>query len=455
MDLRAKLGLHLNKKSKETEEAIKEKEQFKLDPQVGENQEAPTTIEEWLYEPIHAEYHLTQLLPAQMIETKLGEYLLAEYRYSLNHWHGILPLGSLAAEELSSLCGVLKDQDLICPIGIEHLVFVDTETTGLAGGAGTFAFLVGVGYFEDEEFVLQQYLMEDYHQELSMLDALHQKLQGFSHLVTFNGKTFDWPLLKDRFTYHRMRSDYNPIHIDLLHPARRYYKGRLENCRLGSLENRILGFARTDDISGAEVPALFFSYLDEKDGRILMPVMQHNHWDILSLVTLLTHLVQAFLRPAQVLIEPEDLFSAGKVYEDLGQHDVAIDCYSICLERQITGSFSQEVLKRLSLVYKRLGRMDEACTIWRQFVEREGNLRLFPYVELAKYLEHQRKDYQQALKMTQSARELVLDKYQLFSQTKFKELLKELEHREQRLVRKLGKVSGDGLLFTEDSVQEY
>lgn len=452
MDLRTKLGLHLNKKIKETEEAIQKKEPLKQDHQDRMIQGTPTTIEEWLYEPIHAEYHLTKLLPAQMIESELGEYLLAEYRYSLNHWHGKLPLGSLAVEELSALCGILKNSDLICPNGIEHLVFVDTETTGLAGGAGTFAFLVGVGYFENEEFVLQQYLMEDYHQELAMLDALLLKMQGFSHLVTFNGKTFDWPLLKDRFTYHRMRSNYDPVHIDLLHPARRYYKERLENCRLGSLEDRILGFTRTDDISGAEVPALFFNYLDEKDGRILMPVLQHNHWDILSLVTLLTHLIQAFLRPAQVLIEPEDLFSAGKIYEDVGQPDLAIDCYAICLEQQLTGSFSQEVLKRLSFIYKRLGRMDEACTIWRQFVERDGNIRLFPHIELAKHLEHQCKDFQQALQMTQSARELILEKYQLFSRAKFKELLEELEHREQRLVRKLEKTSEGCLLFTEDSV---
>lgn len=401
-------------------------------------------IRDTIYEPVYAGEQLTSLLPARRVQSELGEYLLAEYRYPLTHFHGRFYLGALQNESLSALCGVLKDQGLLCPTALQNLVFMDTETTGLAGGTGTFAFLIGLGYFTDNEFVLRQYMMEDYHQELAVLDVVYREIQDHSHLVTFNGKTFDWPLLESRLIYHRMRERFCPFHVDLLHPARRYYKSRLENCRLGSLEDEVLGFSRTADISGAEVPALFFRYLEERDGRIIQPVFQHNHWDILTLVTLLTHLVQAYLLPDEVLAEPEDLFSAGKIHEDLGESDRAVCCYLLALEHAKKGPLHQEILTRLSFLYKRLGRMDEACRIWERFIQSKNNLRLFPYLEMAKYLEHQRKDLNKALEVTRLARELLLAQRRLYSGGKFREMQQELDHRESRLLKKLNQTGETG-----------
>ncbi|AZR73359.1 hypothetical protein BBF96_08165 [Anoxybacter fermentans] len=423
MDLKAKLRLHHKK----------------------ENEGKKKARNEPVYEPFHKKHHLTRLLPGKMIQSEFGEYFLVEYRYPLNHFHGRTYLGALLREDLSALCGILKDQELVCPKNIESLVFVDTETTGLAGGTGTFAFLVGMGYFKEDEFILRQYMMEDYHQEFAMLDALYSKLQEFSHLVTFNGKSFDWPLLEGRFIYHRMKGNFSHVHVDLLHPARRYYKNRLMSCNLGSLEEAVLGFYRTNDIPGALVPELFFRYLEEKDGRILIPVFQHNHWDILSLVTLMTNLIQAYLRPYEVLDEPEDLFSAGKVYEDLGQYNQAVKCYSICLNQEISAHLKQEILKRLSFLYKRLGRMEEACSIWQSFINSKNNLRLFPYIELAKYYEHYSKDYRLALKMARDARQVLLKQRRLYTRNRFKELMDELEHREKRLLRKMGRLDEKGV----------
>ncbi len=420
MDLKAKLGLYLKKQNHQIDE------------------KSQTELNDLIYEPLNHAYHLSRYLPGKVVESEYGEYFLAEYRYPLQHFHGQIHLGALQEGNLDALTGLLKNPDLVCPDGLENLVFLDTETTGLAGGSGTYAFLVGVGFFEDGEFVLHQYLMEDYHQELAMLQGLYETLQRFTHLVTFNGKSFDWPLMISRFTFNRMREIIQPVHIDLLHPARRYYKKRLESCSLGSLEGEILGFLRENDISGAEVPALFFSYLQEKDGRLLLPVMQHNHWDILSLVTLMSHLLQAYLNPEEILEEAEDLFSAGKIYEDLTQYDQAIRCYCQSLEQNLPTGLNHEILTRLSFLYKRLGMMEDACNIWRRFIASESNLKHFPYIEMAKYFEHKVKDYHQALEMTRQARELLLTQRRFYRNLKFTELLAEVDHRETRLLKKLG-----------------
>lgn len=425
MDLKAKLALHQKKKTTDLPPrtmAVAQPERTR--PEVHDEVSGLT------------KNSLLRLLPARRIMSDHGEYLCVEYRYPFSHSHGRFHLGALQQENLQALCGVLKDQAFLCPTDPGSLLFMDTETTGLHGGAGTYAFMVGLGYFTEAEFVLCQYMMEDYHQEFAMLDAVYRMMQQHTHLVTFNGKTFDWPLLESRFIYHRMRSGLRPIHVDLVHPARRYYKQRLENCRLGSLEEVVLGFARTGDISGAEVPSLFFRYVEEKDGQIIAPVFQHNHWDLLTLVTLLTHLVQAYCAPEEVLEKPEDLFSAGKVHEALGEYEQAISCHSRALQRKSSPHLRQEILARLSYLYKRLGRFEDACSIWQDFIQSSSNMRLFPYLELAKYFEHQCKDDQRALEITMAARELLLQQRRHYTQVRFNEWLAELDHRRERLEKR-------------------
>lgn len=412
MDLKAKLGLHLKKKTERST-----KNQLHDQPSIDC-------------------CHLSSLLPGRVTQTEFGEYFLVEYRYPLAHLHGKIHLGAIEHTDLAALTGVLKSPDLPSPERLGNFVFVDTETTGLAGGTGTYAFLVGIGYFQDAQFVLRQYLMEDYHQELAMLQALSADLAQFSHLVTFNGKSFDWPLLMSRFIFHRMRDICEPVQVDLLHPARRYYKRRLTSCSLGSLEGEVLGFYRENDISGAEVPSLFFRYLEERDGQVLLPVLQHNHWDILSLVSLITHLLETYLKPLEVLEAAEDLFSAGKIYEDLGAHDQAIQCYCHSLNKQRSPVLANEILTKLSFLYKRLGKLEEACDIWRGLAEKKR--RHLPFIELAKYYEHTTKEFIKALEMTRQAKGLLLEQRRRYTSRKFQELLGAIGHREARLLKKLG-----------------
>lgn len=196
-------------------------------------------------------------------------------------------------------------------IAPEDVLFLDTETTGLSGGVGTIAFQVGLGYFAPAGFVVEQFLMRDYPDEEAMLDLLAARMKRFSVLCTFNGKTFDVPLLKTRFLMHRIRDDGIPIcHADVLFPARRLWKLRLKQCNLGTLETALLGVEREDDLPGALVPQTYFQYLKDRNFTPLVGILDHNRQDIVSLAQLFYVLCVQFSHPEDIA-EQEDLFSLG------------------------------------------------------------------------------------------------------------------------------------------------
>ncbi|GAA5076986.1 ribonuclease H-like domain-containing protein [Lysobacter panacisoli] len=173
----------------------------------------------------------------------------------------------------------------------ERLVFFDTETTGLAGGSGTRAFMVGAADWHDGALRVRQLLITTMSGEAAMLDAFRQWLHPDSVLVSYNGKCYDAPLLATRYRLNRMR---NPLadfaHVDLLYPTRRRYRGRWENCRLATIERRALGVVREDDLPGSEAPAAWLSYLRGGSAHNLRRVLAHNDRDVVTLAQLLSHL---------------------------------------------------------------------------------------------------------------------------------------------------------------------
>lgn len=178
------------------------------------------------------------------------------------------------------LPGVLSGKTLSLVFGepspdlpLESILFLDTETTGLSGGAGTIAFETGIGWFEGEHFVLRQFVLRDYNEEEPMLKAIYAALEGKQAVCTFNGKTFDMPLLASRMIMHRMRLPAALYQMDLLHACRRVWKMRLGRCNLGSLEEKVLGRAREDDLPGAQVPERFFTYLKTHDFSLFEDVL--------------------------------------------------------------------------------------------------------------------------------------------------------------------------------------
>ena len=281
---------------------------------------------------------------------------------------------------------------------IQKLLFLDTETTGLSGGAGTLAFEIGLGFIDARGMVIRQYVMRDYGEEAAMLAEIASLLPRFDTLVTFNGKSFDIPLLESRMVMHRIRvrlTDWP--HLDLLHACRRVYRLRLGRCSLSALEEAVLGESRTDDLPGAQVPQRYFDYLRTREFALLEDVLRHNRQDVESLASLTGHLCSAFREPEQ-LAHAEDAFCVGRTLLRGGHTEEGRRCLRILG----MSSMSSQAHMVLSASYKKSREWASSVAMWTEMIAR-GEGGTWPYVELAKYYEHTERDYARALRYAGAA----------------------------------------------------
>lgn len=325
---------------------------------------------------------------------------------------------------------LMSDREIPGDLDPRKILYLDTETTGL-GGSGTVAFLVGMGYLTDSGFEVHQFLLRDYPEEPFQLRHVAAGLGKFDVLCTFNGTTFDVPLLESRFLMNRMdRSCLDMPHLDLLHMCRRLWKLRLGRCNLGRLEEVILGQPRTDDIPGSEVPERYFTYLKTKRIELLEDVLKHNAQDIMSLCVLLNHMADLYLHPEKIRFS-EDVYSMGRALERINRTENARHCYRLARR----GRMGDSAGTALAMSYRRSGDREQAAEIWREMVrERRGGVQ--PYVELAKYEEHVRRDPKAALDWTEKAL-FLLSEPVLREGGTVQETKNELQYRRQRLLRKL------------------
>ena len=320
---------------------------------------------------------------------------------------------------------------------VRRCLFLDTETTGLSGGAGTVAFLVGVGFIEENAFVIEQYLMRDYSDEPELIDRLAGRMDGFDCVCTFNGKTFDMPLLEARFTMNRMRHRWREMeNIDLLHPARRLWKLRLGSCRLGRLEEMILGIERVGDLPGSEVPQRYFEFLKSGDVGLLEDVIRHNRQDISTLATLLVRLCGIYAEPEQ-LKDCKDLFSAGKALEKQGELGTAKELYQASSVPAHAGTLAaltgDRVAAEASWRVYLLARKNRDYEAMRGTLETMLRRRQMPaqaHVELSKLFEHHDRDYTRALMHARQARDFC-------DKTQTEAIAKRIARLERRLQSKL------------------
>ena len=294
---------------------------------------------------------------------------------------------------------------------IRRCLFLDTETTGLSGGAGTVAFLVGVGYVDGAELVIEQYMLREYADEPELIDRLATRMAGFDSVCTFNGRNFDMPLLESRFTMCRMRQRWREMeNLDLLYPARRAWKLRLGSCRLARLEEEILGMPREDDLPGSEVPARFFEFIKTGNEALLDDIVRHNRQDIATLATLLIKLCAVNDQP-EALTDQRDQFSMGKSLERQGELKPARELYRISAIPRPAGTLAALTGERIAgvanwrlyLLSRRSGDLEGA----RAALEQLLNRRQMPgqaCIELSKLCEHKLKDYSGALKYAELSR---------------------------------------------------
>jgi len=352
---------------------------------------------------VNQEVKIEEVLSGKFISTPFGDSFVRENYFPQDYRCGEVELFQIFQSSAKTISSLARDNRLK-DIDINKTVFLDTETTGLAGGAGTYIFLVGVGYFEGDQFCVRQYFMRDYNEERALLSAVNELLSNFEAIVSYNGKTFDVPLIQSRFIMSGMKlSLKNPGHFDLLYPARRLWKRRLENCSLSTVERDILGVIREDDVPGYLVPEIYFRYLKTKDARALKQVFEHNLQDILSLVALVSKMCFLVEDPLNNTEYGMDIFSIGKMFDEEKKYKQSTHYYTEALKHNLAEEEVLEILRLASFAFKRQGEWEEAEKIWKEIIKRNREFIYYPYEELAKYYEHHLKDYQKAETVVEEA----------------------------------------------------
>lgn len=335
------------------------------------------------------------------VETEFGKHWEIDRHWPAHHRHGTADVGALSELKDDLLCALGGDEPVCSPVG--KWVFLDTETTGLAGGSGTLAFLIGVGFITADGFVLKQFFVRDHGEEKSALSALESWLDGFEVLVTFNGKTYDIPLLETRYTMNRRRSPFPRFkHVDLLHSSRRLWKLALESCRLQELESRVLGVERHGDVGGQFIPNLYFEYLRSKDARPLLPVLSHNAVDILSLACLTAVVPEAFQAPSERKNAAE-MVGLARWLRNQGRMEEAWELMETALSRRLEEALLYETLWHTAELARKLGKVEAAVARWCELSTVRNQWQVQALEKLAIHYERREKNRAMALEMTQAA----------------------------------------------------
>jgi hypothetical protein len=334
-----------------------------------------------------------------------GSCFVVERRVDPSVLYGHMPVGDFASR--------LADAAAEAPIvaggapARPPFVFFDLETTGLSGGAGTHAFLVGCASFDaDGGFVTRQYLMTRYADEQPLLATVAGELSRAGALVSFNGKSFDAPVIETRYLFHRFEWAAGRLpHLDVLHPARRFWGSRWEDvgrafqtrldrgperaalhdhssCSLIALEQQVLGMRRIGDVPGFQIPARYFEFVRSGDARPLAAVLEHNRLDLLSLAGLTTRLLHLVRAGSAEARDPREAFALGCVYTRAGIEGRARAAYERAASVSIgapsvltaasTAAIRIAALRALAIMARRARRYEEAAGFWRQLIDLRG-----------------------------------------------------------------------------------
>jgi uncharacterized protein YprB with RNaseH-like and TPR domain len=362
-------------------------------------------------------------------ETQNGSIFAIAREFPAEHSHGRVPL-RLALDSPPDAFRVITGRPDAPALSGERLLYLDVETTGLAGGTGTYAFLVGVGFFRQGRFAVRQYFMRDLDEEPALLASVAALLPSFDAVVTYNGRGFDIPLLETRFILGRLPWPQHLWQLDFLSFARRLWRHRLPDCRLPTIEASILGVERRNDIPGGLIPSLYFDYLRRRHPGELPRVFAHNQDDLLSLAALVGWSATALLRVGA--LTPEEQIGLGRLWEPL-DWERARCCYEMALP-SLRGEASRPIMLLLASRYKRRAEWQAARRLWEDALETEGRFDPRAWEELAKFYEHRARDLPKAREVTVTALARAERGERVGEET-----LAPLRHRLRRLERRLSR----------------
>lgn len=379
-----------------------------------------------------AKVPLEEIIAAEVCTNSQGSFLKRTSEYPYGHQQGKIIFSSDIYSEKINQAARLRQSDI--PLG--EMIFLDTETSGLSGGTGTFAFLVGIGAFTDIGFQLQQFVIRDPSEESAMLLHLTNIIHPQSVFVTFNGKSFDIPLLCNRLVVNRIPVNFREnSHMDMLHLARKIWRHQLPSCALKDLERDVLSMERSDEeVPGWMIPEIYFDYLRTGEADRLGNVVYHNAQDIVSLAALFIYLSDMLEKNSSMDIYPvSDLIPIGKIFLETGSIDLAKQVLLGCLARVDSGNEKIALNNLLGRIYKVERQSQYAVQYW---VEAGNNGSLEACIELAMFYEHQSRDPHTALQWSETALHLLIDQ----SASYYSKAVKlELEKRIQRLQMKASK----------------
>ncbi len=377
-----------------------------------------------------ARWFIEEWAEGQVVGNEFGEHFETERLFAAHKQHGSADIGALL-EMPHDLLDVLGEGQ-IASCNPCRWAFLDTETTGLAGGSGTYAFLIGVGRITPEGFRVRQFFMREYAEERSVLSALEAHLKDFEILVTYNGRSYDQPLLETRYRMTRHKPPFARLgHLDLLYGARRLWKLRLDSCRLMQLESQILGVCREGDLPGEMIPYVYFEYLRSGEAQRLVPIFHHNAIDILTLACLTAIVPAAFRDTAHDslrrlgLQRGEELAGIARWLVTAGEEEKGLELLKRAVDAGLPDRHLFPALWNVGLLEKKLDRPHAALQVFTELAGCRNEYRVPALKELAKYYEHEERNFAIALEFTHQAL--------LYGETP------ELMHRKTRLERRLAK----------------
>ncbi|MBN2207618.1 MAG: ribonuclease H-like domain-containing protein [Candidatus Aminicenantes bacterium] len=328
-----------------------------------------------------------------------------ENPYPLHVRYGRVTLASGLRYDPSRLGLLLRSSggsDEPAAFDLGRALFIDLETTGLAGGTGTLPFLVGMGYYRDERFHVIQHFLEDPAAEGEFVRGLGRFFEemGFTSLVSYNGKLFDLPILETRFILQRTPFPLDGLpHLDFLFAARTLWKHKYDSCRLFHLAREVVRAERSEDIPSAEIPVRYFEYLRSGDFGLIEPILYHNQEDILSLLGIVIAGLDLIMAADEACergdpADAMDLYGAGRFFERAGEAATSAHYYEQALRGGLSRETAAAARRRLSAHFKRAKDFDRAVALWSEMCEAD---QLASYRELAIYYEHRAKDLSKAL----------------------------------------------------------
>ena len=346
---------------------------------------------------------LAQLLGAFPHHTRFGEHLALRRWFSESIGSAPAPDGPLDQNALRLLAPGMPS----IAADPQQWLFLDTETTGLTGGTGTYPFLIGIAWWDAGGLEVEQYFLREHSEEYSQLAALAERMAERRVLVTFNGKTFDWPLLETRYRMTRsLRVPEPRAHLDFLHPARQLWRLRLGSVRLPELERHVLGWNRGADVMSEYIPQIYYDFLRGGSPDPLVPIFHHNQMDLRGLAGLAARVMQVLSDPEQSGCDAFELFGASRICERRGESKRARELY----ERTITAKFPEQLpehagrtaRRALALLARREGEYSTACGHWEALLggDRDG---LEAYEQLAIYHERHARAPERAAEIAREA----------------------------------------------------